>query len=81
MTATTVAQALRLDRESLLSDCRRAAARHLDKLKHVPLTSPDEDGHYSRAALRLDRESLRWAAARHLDKLKHVPLTSRRGVQ
>jgi hypothetical protein len=36
---------------------------------------PDEDGHYSREAMRLDGESLRHAA--HLDKLKHVP----RGIQ
>jgi hypothetical protein len=32
----------------------------------------DEDGHYSREAMRLDRESLPHAA-RHLDKLKYVP--------
>jgi hypothetical protein len=30
---------------------------------------PDEDGHYCREAMRLDRESARHAA-RHLDKLK-----------
>jgi hypothetical protein len=62
-------------RHEIVAACKEYGGTVIQMTGARSILLPDEDGHHSRDAMRLDGESLRHAA--HLDKLKHVP----RGIQ